>query len=395
MSHRKFEAPRHGNLGFLPKKRTRHHHGRVRSFPKDDASKPCHLTAFMAYKAGMTHVVRDVDRPGSKVHKKEIVEAVTVLEAPPMVVVGLVGYVETPRGLRSLATVWAAFLSEEVKRRFYKNWYKSKRKAMTKYAAKYSAADGGEKDVDRELERIKKYCSVVRVIAHTQVKKLKLRQKKAHVMEIQVNGGADVAAKVDYAKGLFEQEVPVDTVFNANEMIDVLGATRGHGTEGVVTRWGVTRLPRKTHRGLRKVACIGAWHPSRVSFTVARSGQNGYHHRTEMNKKIYRIGKSGDAKSASTEADLTEKAITPLGGFPHYGEINEDWLMVKGTIIGCKKRPVTLRQSLVAHSKRVHLEEVTLKFIDTSSKFGHGRFQTAEEKAKFLGPLASKMQDKK
>ena len=285
-SHRKFEAPRHGNLGFLPKKRTRHHHGRVRSFPKDDASKPCHLTAFMAYKAGMTHVVRDVDRPGSKVHKKEIVEAVTVLEAPPMVVVGLVGYVETPRGLRSLATVWAAFLSEEVKRRFYKNWYKSKRKAMTKYAAKYSAADGGEKDVDRELERIKKYCSVVRVIAHTQVKKLKLRQKKAHVMEIQVNGGADVAAKVDYAKGLFEQEVPVDTVFNANEMIDVLGATRGHGTEGVVTRWGVTRLPRKTHRGLRKVACIGAWHPSRVSFTVARSGQNGYHHRTEMNKKI-------------------------------------------------------------------------------------------------------------
>ena len=27
--------------------------------------------------------------------------------------------------------------------------------------------------------------------------------------------------KVDYAKGLFEQEVPVDTVFNQGEMIDV------------------------------------------------------------------------------------------------------------------------------------------------------------------------------
>ena len=82
-------------------------------------------------------------------------------------------------------------------------------------------------------------------------------------MEIQVNGGSSVAEKVDYAKGLFEQEVPVDTVFNQGEMIDVCGVTRGHGTEGVVTRWGVTRLPRKTHRGLRKVACIGAWHPSR------------------------------------------------------------------------------------------------------------------------------------
>lgn len=27
-----------------------------------------------------------------------------------------------------------------------------------------------------------------------------------------------------------------------------------------------------------------------MSFTVARAGQKGYHHRTEMNKKIYRIG---------------------------------------------------------------------------------------------------------
>ncbi|KAJ1446316.1 ribosomal protein L3-domain-containing protein [Pelagophyceae sp. CCMP2097] len=388
MSHRKFEAPRHGSLGFLPKKRTRHHHGRVRSFPRDDATKPCHLTAFMGYKAGMTHVVRDVDRPGSKLHKKEAVEAVTILECPPMVIVGLVGYVETPRGLRSLTTVFAQFLSEEVKRRFYKNWFNSKRKAMTKYAKKYT--DNAGADVDRELDRIKTYCSVVRVIAHTQIKKLKLRQKKAHVMEIQVNGGASVSEKVDWAKALFEQEVPVDTVFNQHEMIDVLGATRGHGTEGVVTRWGVTRLPRKTHRGLRKVACIGAWHPSRVASTVARAGQHGYHHRTEMNKKIYRIGKSGDGKSASTEADLTEKAITPLGGFPHYGEVNEDWVMVKGCIMGSRKRCITLRQSLVAHARRSHLEEIQLKFIDTSSKFGHGRFQTAEEKHKFLGPLASK-----
>jgi len=50
MSHRKFEAPRHGSLQYLPKKRTKSHRGRIRSFPKDDASKPCHITAFMGYK---------------------------------------------------------------------------------------------------------------------------------------------------------------------------------------------------------------------------------------------------------------------------------------------------------------------------------------------------------
>lgn len=129
----------------------------------------------MAYKAGMTHVVRDLDRPGSKMHKKEVVEAVTVVEAPPLAVVGIVGYVQTPRGLRSLTTVWAEHLSEEVRRRFYKNWYCSKKKAFSKYAKKY---ENGHKDITREIERIKKYCQVVRVLTHTQIRKLQLGQKK-------------------------------------------------------------------------------------------------------------------------------------------------------------------------------------------------------------------------
>jgi large subunit ribosomal protein L3e len=271
----------------------------------------------------------------------------------------------------------------------YKNWYRAKKKAYTKYAKKYSE-DGG-KDIEAELERIKKFCSVVRVIAHTQVKKLNLRLKKAHIMEIQVNGG-DAAAKVDFAKGLFEKEITVDSIFAKDENIDVLGVTKGRGYEGVTTRWGVTRLPRKTHRGLRKVACIGSWHPARVSTTVARAGQNGYFHRTELNKKIYRIGKKDDKASCQTEADLTEKGVTPMGGFVHYGEVNEDWLMLKGAVVGVKKRPLVLRKSMMKHTARRHLEEIDLKFIDTSSKLGHGRFQTAEEKAKFLGPLASKQQ---
>jgi len=335
----------------------------------------------------MTHVVRGVDRPGALMHKREVVDAVTVLETPPMVIVGVVGYVETPRGLRTLTTVFAEHLSEEFRRRCYKNWFKSKKKAYTKYAAKYQA-DGG-KDIEQELNRMVKFCSVVRVIAHTQVKKLNLRIKKAHIMEIQVNGG-DVSAKVDFAKSLFEKEVTVDSVFGQDENIDVIGVTKGKGYEGVTHRWGVTRLPRKTHRGLRKVACIGSWHPARVSTTVPRAGQDGYFHRTELNKKVYRIGKAGDKSSCRTTADLSVKSITPMGGFPHYGEINEDWIMLKGAVVGVKKRPLILRKSMMNHSSRKHLEVIDIKFIDTSSKLGHGRFQTFDEKAKFLGPLASK-----
>jgi len=395
MSHRKYEAPRHGNLGFLPRKRTHHHKGRVRSFPKDDATKKPHLTAFMGYKAGMTHILREANKPGSKINKKEVVEAVSIIETPPMRVVGIVGYVETPRGLRTLTTVWGLHIAEEFKRRFYKNWYRAKKHAFKRLSDRATADKGKfEKERDIQLARITKYCSVVRVISHTQIRKLRLRQKKAHILEVQVNGGKNIKEKIDYAKTLLEQEVTVDSVFSVNDMIDTLGVTKGHGFEGVTARWGVRRLPRKTHRGLRKVACIGAWHPARVPYTVARAGQRGYHHRTEMNKKIYLLGKAAkgaDGKvnfNGQTQSDLTEKVITPLGGFPHYGEVNNAFVMVKGSIAGAKKRVITLRKSLVPQVKRSALEEITVKFIDTASKFGHGRFQTKKEKDRFMGPSA-------
>merc|ERR1712165_640820 len=232
MSHRKFEAPRHGSKGFLPKRRSKRHKGKPKAFPKDDPSKPVHLTCFMGYKAGMTHIVREVDRPGSKVNKKEVVEACTILETPPVMVVGVVGYIETPRGMRALKTVWAEHIGEEAKRRFYKNWSQSKKKAFTKSCTKW-ADDLGKKEIEKDLN-----------------------QKKAHIMEVQLNGGS-IADKVNFAREHFEKEVPVGEVFAQDEMIDVIGVTKGHGYKGVTSRWHTKKLPRKTHKGLRKVACIG------------------------------------------------------------------------------------------------------------------------------------------
>jgi ribosomal protein L3 len=48
--------------------------------------------------------------------------------------------------------------------------------------------------------------------------------------------------------------------------------------------------------------------------------------------------------NASTEYDLTEKTITPMGGFPHYGEVNNDYVMLKGCVMGPKKRVITMRK---------------------------------------------------
>lgn len=47
-------------------------------------------------------------------------------------------------------------------------------------------------------------------------------------------------------------------------------------------------------------------------------------------------------------------------------------------------RHVVVLQSLLVQTNRRALEKIDLKFIDTTSKFGHGRFQTLEEKKAFM-----------
>ncbi|KAI0606258.1 60S ribosomal protein L3 isoform a, partial [Pyrenophora tritici-repentis] len=340
--------------------RSSRHRGKVKSFPKDDASKPVHLTAFLGYKAGMTHIVREVDRPGSKLNKNEVVEAVTIVEIPPMVVVGIVGYVETPRGLRTFKTVFAEHINEECKRRFYKNWHKSKKKAFTKYCKKWQD-DTGKKQLEKDFNSMKKYCQVIRIIAHTQMRLLPQHQKKAHLMEIQVNGGT-VAENQDWAQEKLEQQVPVNQVLGQDGMIDVISVTKGKGYKGVTSCWQTKKLPQKPHR--------------------------------EIIKKIYKIGQGyliKDGKliknNASTDYDLSDKSINSLGGFVHYGEVTNVFIMLKGCVVGTKKRVLTLCKSLQVQIKSQALEKIDLKFIDTTSKFGHGRFQTMEEKKAFMGPL--------
>jgi large subunit ribosomal protein L3e len=59
--------------------------------------------------------------------------------------------------------------------------------------------------------------------------------------------------------------------------------------------------------------------------------------------------------------------------------------MIRGCCVGVKKRIVLLRKPIVPQVTRAALEKISLKFIDTSSKIGHGRFQTQEEKDKYYG----------
>lgn len=43
--------------------------------------------SLLALLSGCTHILREVDKPGSKLHKKETCEAVTIIETPAMVII--------------------------------------------------------------------------------------------------------------------------------------------------------------------------------------------------------------------------------------------------------------------------------------------------------------------
>jgi hypothetical protein len=106
--------------------------------------------------------------------------------------------------------------------------------------------------------------------------KAKLGQRKANVKKFQINGGI-VEQKVNFTMNFFEQEAKVSNIFAQHKTINVIGATKAKGLTGVGAHWGYTSLSRLAHRGLRIVACIGAWRPARVQFHLPRSGPNGFH----------------------------------------------------------------------------------------------------------------------
>lgn len=75
----------------------------------------------MGYKVGQTHISRAVERSGSYNNGRDITEVVTLIETPPMTVVGVVAYKQSSKGLEKLGVVWAKHLAQEFLRRICKS----------------------------------------------------------------------------------------------------------------------------------------------------------------------------------------------------------------------------------------------------------------------------------
>lgn len=174
-------------------------------------------------------------------------------------------------------------------------------------------------------------------------------------------------------------------------MIIVIGVTKGKHYKGIASHWHTKKPPCKTHREFHWAACILLWHLSRMAFLwlgLGRKAAISVQRSTSRSTRLARATSWGMAKWSRTMPLLViPKSISPLGGFIHCGKVTNDFVMLKDCLVGTRKRIHTPCKSLLMQTEQQTLERINFKFVDTTSKFGHGCFQIVEEKKVFMGPL--------
>jgi len=396
VGHRKTHAPRHGSLGVRPRKRAEDLTPRVRSWPekswfdillekygeevlKKGIFKRPVLLAYPVYKAGMTHAIIIEDRPNTPFTGKERFTPITVLDAPPIVVIGIRTYMRDHSGaLRTLGEVWTNPVNAVVKavEDLYASnplWNLSPKEVARKYLLGLRKANHGlvKPDPSGEYgfkftaesneEEVNKVLSGdiadVRAVVTTIPVLAGFGKKKCEILEIKIHGGS-IDERVKYATSIWGSYIAPFDVFIEGQFVDVIGVTKGHGFQGVIKRFGVKELPRwhKHRKGSRKVGSRGPAFTYSIS-EVPQAGQMGFHRRTEYNKRIIRIGKYG-------------YEVTVKGGFLHYGLVYGPHVLVKGSVIGSSKRLLVLRHPIRPTLKFIPLTAPQIVYLSLESNQG-------------------------
>ncbi|MFX0073084.1 MAG: 50S ribosomal protein L3 [Candidatus Hermodarchaeota archaeon] len=336
MGHRKKHAPRHGSLAFLPRKRANQIKGRVRHWL--DNFEEINFLGFAGFKAGMTHITYIEDQKNSPYYGKELMKPVTIIEVPPLILIGIRVYNKD---------IYGKYVVGEIFTNEINNFLIRKRNIPDLETYNF-------KEIKQKLLSEINETSEIRGIFQTQPYITSLPRKKPDIIEIKVNSNESPVEEFNFAFERLGQEIRARDVFTEGELIDVLAVTKGKGFQGPVKRFGIKILPRKNSKIRRAVACIGPWHPARVLYTVPRPGQLGFHQRTEYHKRIMLIGEN-------------EEEINPKGGFINYGYVKGDYLLIKGSIPGPKKRLIRIRKT-IRPIKSFEVKSPELTFISRESQ---------------------------
>ena len=322
MGHRKYSAPRRGSIAFRPRARAKSLEPRVRTWPSDPEQKAA-LLAFAGFKVGAVQVLTTDDREKTPNFGKHILNAATVIATPPIRIMGIRGYKEDNYGKHAIFDVYTKDSIKEL---------------SNKVSLKY------RQESFSEAESMLDNTTLIRAIAAVMPHKIHISQKRPFIFELPVSG-KDPTECYRYVKSLLDKELRITDVFRVGQNLDVSGITRGKGVEGPVTRFGIKRKQHKSRKSVRAVGTLGPISPAVVMYTVARQGQRGFHQRTEYNKRILIMSSVKRAK--------LDQAINPPGGFKHFGLVDGDYIVVRGSIPGVPKRLIKMRLPIRNIQKKI------------------------------------------
>jgi len=286
---------------------------RIRSWPEITSEQP-KLLGYAGFKVGCIQVVSIDDRDRTPNHGKQLVSLGTVVATPPISVIGIRAYHEDTYGAHALFDVYSSDMPKEVSRIFT-----------------IKQKEGTIERAEKLLGKVSELFAIVAVLPKT----AGVSQKKPYIFEVAVKGG-DIKKQFEFLKGLFGKQVKVEEVFELGSSVDVASISKGKGWEGPITRWGVKRKQHKSRKSVRAVGSLGPISPASIMYTVPRAGQRGFHQRVEYNKRIMIM----------SNTEKSEFKINPSGGFKHYGFVNGDFVVLKGSIPGTYRRLVKFRSQI-------------------------------------------------
>ena len=319
--------PRDGSLQYWPRKRAKSQVARIRAWADMKETK---VLGFAGYKAGMTHVIADDNRPNSPIKGQPINMAVTVVECPPLKAASLVLYKKHGSGLIVSSQILSDKLDKEL----------AKRISLPKKIKK-KIGDIKPEDFDD-----------LRLLVYTQPKLTNIGKKKPEIFEIALSGSKE--EKLNLAKEKIGKEILINDVFSEGQQVDIHSVTKGKGLQGPVKRHGIGLKSHKSEKG-RRAAVLGTEGDSKVRFYAHQSGQTGYHRRTEYNKWLIKIGEPKDAN--------------PKGDFIRYGNLKNTIILLKGSVGGASKRLIRFNHSIRANAK-IPKEAPNIKHVSLKSKQG-------------------------
>ena len=305
-------------MAFSPRKRARSETPHISSWAAVEGDDP-KILGFAGYKVGMSHIMAVDYRKKSTTAGQEIRMPVTIVEIPPMKVIGARGYIQDTYGLRTLTEAWEKKIDKDLER-------------TLPIPKGHNAKEAWKKMSDNDLEEI-------RLLVHTQPRMVTgIPKKRPEIMEMAVGGGS-LDAQIEFAKEMMGKEFTMSDFTQDGEMLDAIAVTTGYGFQGHVKRWGVKLLTHKNSKHRRMIGNLGPFSPGYVVSTVPQAGQTGYHQRTEYNKRLLKIGDNPDE-------------INPKGGFLNYGLIRGNYALLHGSLPGPSKRLIRFRKAVRFHGKK-------------------------------------------